>query len=168
MALVVRPDLILRQTYVSMAVMFAFDKVPEATDSLLSIDRKIAARSHDMLGETQMKVMPAQVVIEMVIMTGEAPRVTGVPRCHFRKYISMVLSLCNSHAAADLGQRDSLGVFSADDRFLYLASLLAHTLTERCFESVRWRRRKSGPTVPLRKLSMLRRSILGLQTNCAS
>jgi hypothetical protein len=121
-----------------MSAMFAFDKVPEDTESLLSIDRKIAAQAHAFLGEIQMKVRPAPVVLEMVMMAEERTKSQPLLRALFRQHMSMVLRLCKADADADHWQQDSLGVFSKDDRFLDRASLLSHALADRCFVSKRY------------------------------
>jgi hypothetical protein len=115
--------------------MFAFERVPEDTASLLSLDRKIAEQAHAFLGEVELKVQSPDVMREKVMLIAERTQAQEILHALFQQHMSMVLRRCRSDVIADEWQKEAVGVFSRDERFVDRASLLAHALADRCFEA---------------------------------
>lgn len=115
--------------------MFAFERVPEDTVSLLALDREIAEKAHAFLGEVELKVQTPDVMREKVMLIAERTKAQEILHALFQQHMSMVLRRCQSDVIADEWQKDALGVFSRDERFFDRASLLAHALADRSFES---------------------------------
>jgi hypothetical protein len=115
--------------------MFAFEKVPEDTASLLALDRKIAEQAHAFLGEVELKVQSPEVMREKVMLIAERTKAQEILHALFQQHMSMVLRRCQSDVIADEWQKEALAVFSLDERFVDRASLLAHALADRCFEA---------------------------------
>jgi hypothetical protein len=115
--------------------MFAFERVPEDTASLHALDRKIAEQAPAFLGEVELKVQSPDVRREKVMLIAERTKAQEILHALFQQHMSMVLRRCQSDVIADEWQKDALGVFSRDERFVDRASLLAHALADRCFEA---------------------------------
>jgi hypothetical protein len=118
--------------------MFAFERVPEDTANLLALDRKIAEQAHAFLGEIELKVQSPDVMREKVMLIAERTQAQAILHALFQQHMSMVLRRCQSDVIADEWQKEALVVFSRDDRFIDRASLLAHALADRCFESKKY------------------------------
>lgn len=115
--------------------MFAFERVPEDTVSLLALDRKIAEQAHAFLGEVELKVQSPDVMREKVMLIAERTQAQAILHALFQQHMSMVLRRCQSDVIADEWQKEAVGVFSRDERFADRASLLAHALADRFFEA---------------------------------
>jgi len=102
---------------------------------LLALDRKIAEQAHAFLGEVELKVQSPEVMREKVMLIAERTKAQEILHALFQQHMSMVLRRCQSDVIADEWQKDALGVFSRDERFFDRASLLAHALADRSFES---------------------------------
>ena len=81
--------------------MFAFERVPEDTASLLALDRKIAEQAHAFLGEVELKVQSPDVIREKVMLIAEHTKTQEILHALFQQHMSMVLRRCQSHVIAD-------------------------------------------------------------------